>query len=166
VGHAITNLMQTSSMLSEYVEFLHRLNIFAFKPCEYCTVIRDDLAFNSSKKKDDLDKESDKAQKSATKDSLEVTDGSNIKDKEKQMTVSFDEIAKLYLSLDGTSSQGDENAIQGDCSKAYGKHFVITFCQRMSLNDIYDHDDPGYLAPHDIPNKRCSLLQINASYLS
>ena len=36
VGQAITNLMLTSSILSEYIEFLHRFNYFAFKPCEYC----------------------------------------------------------------------------------------------------------------------------------
>lgn len=36
VGQAITNLMLTSSILAEYVEFLYRVNSFAFKPCEYC----------------------------------------------------------------------------------------------------------------------------------
>ena len=39
VGHAITNLMLTSSILADYLEFLHRVNIFAFKPCEYCTPV-------------------------------------------------------------------------------------------------------------------------------
>jgi len=37
VGQAITNLMLTSSIVADYLEFLHRVNIFAFKPCEYCT---------------------------------------------------------------------------------------------------------------------------------
>lgn len=37
VGNAITNLLLTSSILSEYLEFLHRVNTFAFKPCEFCT---------------------------------------------------------------------------------------------------------------------------------
>src|SRR5258708_7744991 len=37
VGNAITNLLLTSSILAEYLEYLHRLNTFAFKPCEYCT---------------------------------------------------------------------------------------------------------------------------------
>lgn len=44
VGQAITNLMLTSSILADYLEFLHRSNNFSFKPCEYCTPA--DAVFN------------------------------------------------------------------------------------------------------------------------
>ena len=42
---------------------------------------------------------------------------------------------------------------------------MVTFCQRMSLYDIYPHDNPGYQGPSEITNKRASLEQINSNYL-
>jgi hypothetical protein len=37
VGHAISILLLTSSLLSEHIDQLHRLNTLAYKPCEFCT---------------------------------------------------------------------------------------------------------------------------------
>jgi hypothetical protein len=126
VGHAITNLLQTSSMLAEYVEFLHRLNMFAFKPCHFCT----DLTHNFE----------------------------NFKHSEKLLTQ--DEVSAICASKPGEDIKV-EKTIEAECSRSYGNHFMITFCQRMSTKDIYDHKDPGYIAPMDIPNKRVTLQQIN-----
>lgn len=41
---------------------------------------------------------------------------------------------------------------------------MITFCQKMSLQDLYDKNNPGYQGPKDIRNKRCSLSQLNEQY--
>lgn len=46
VGQAITTLLHISSLISEYIEFVRRLNTFAFKPCEYCTADSESLEEN------------------------------------------------------------------------------------------------------------------------
>jgi hypothetical protein len=58
----------------------------------------------------------------------------------------------------------DEAALLLDCKRSKGNHYVITFCQKMSLNDIYNHNDPGYMAPHNIPHVKFTLDQIAQGY--
>ena len=117
VGQAITNLMVISSVLAEYLEFLHRVNVFAFKPCEYCM------------------------------------SGNENKSKEERM-LSSDELFKILKEHQG---EGDENSLRLNCKKAKGNHYVITFCQRVSITDIYNHKEPGYMKPKDIPLKGITL---------
>jgi hypothetical protein len=119
VGQAITNLMLTSSILSEYIEFLHRTNSFKFKACEYCTPTEHENGL-----------------------------------------LSYQEIADKFL----TSCEG-EDLLQTDCRRSRGNHFVITYCQKLSLINIAaDHSEPGYMKPHDIPHKGFNLEQITMGY--
>ena len=37
VGSAIINMLQTTCLLGDSDNRLHRLNNFAFKPCDHCT---------------------------------------------------------------------------------------------------------------------------------
>jgi len=57
-----------------------------------------------------------------------------------------------------------ESYIEMTCRNSYGNHYVVMFCQRLCLKDIYDHSDPGYMTPKDIHTKRTPLPQIYMSY--
>lgn len=84
--------MQTSSLLGEFVEFLHRLNIFAFKPCEFCT---------ETPQSDSKDVQNDTKEE---KEKLTTLKNDGATPEPKQTKVCYDEDSQLYLTLDGCIS--------------------------------------------------------------
>jgi len=82
-----------------------------------------------------------------TQDAIKKEDGT-------EMT--YDELCELF----NQESNYSEEVLAQSCKRAHGKHFVITYCQKVSLQDIYDHNAPGYLEPNQTHVKGISLEKV------